>query len=153
MIQKSHQSRSWAYRQTVIQKDTCIPVLIAALFTIAKTWKQPKCPLTHEWIKKPWYINTIKYYSSIKKKKKCHCSNMDATWSLILSAVSQKEMKTIWYHLYVESKIQYKSTYLWNRNRFTDLENRLVVAKGEEEGVVWTWSLVLVDANYCIWSG
>ena len=47
--------------KTVIQKDTCTPVFIAALFTIAKTWKQPKCPLTHEWIKM-WYIYTMEYY-------------------------------------------------------------------------------------------
>ena len=42
--------------KTVIRKDTCIPMFIAALFTIAKTWKQPKCPLTDEWIKKMWSI-------------------------------------------------------------------------------------------------
>ena len=42
--------------KTVIQKDTCTPTFIAALFTIAKTWKQPKCPLTDEWIKKMWNI-------------------------------------------------------------------------------------------------
>ena len=41
----------------------------AALFTIAKTWKQPKCPSTDEWIKKTWYIHTIGYYSAIKKNK------------------------------------------------------------------------------------
>ena len=52
------QSHSWAYTQkkTMIQKDTCTPMFIAALFTIAKTWKQPKCPSTEEWIKKIWYI-------------------------------------------------------------------------------------------------
>ena len=42
--------------KTVIQKDTCTPMFIAALFTITKAWKQPKCPLTYEWIKKIWYI-------------------------------------------------------------------------------------------------
>ena len=41
--------------KTTIQKDTCTPMFIAALFTIAKTWKQPKCPSTDEWIKKTWY--------------------------------------------------------------------------------------------------
>ena len=44
--------------KTLIQKDTCTPMSIAALFTIAKTWKQPKCPLTDEWINKMWYIHT-----------------------------------------------------------------------------------------------
>ena len=42
--------------KTLIRKDTCTPRFTAALFTIAKTWKQPKCPLTDEWIKKMWYI-------------------------------------------------------------------------------------------------
>ena len=46
--------------KTIIQKDTCTPVFIAGLFTIAKTWKQPRCPLTDEWIKK-WYIYTREY--------------------------------------------------------------------------------------------
>ena len=55
--------------------------------------------------------------------------------------------------LYVEAKILYKLTSLQNRNRLTDMENRLVVAKGEEEEVGWTGNLGLVDANYCIRSG
>ena len=45
-------------------------MFIAALFTIAKTWKQPKCPSTVEWIKKMWYIYTMEYYSAIKKRMK-----------------------------------------------------------------------------------
>ena len=55
--------------KTIMQKDTCTSMLIAALFTIAMAWKQPKCPLTDEWIKKMWYIYTIEYYSAIKRKK------------------------------------------------------------------------------------
>ena len=47
--------------KTLIQIDTCIPMFTAALFTIAKTWKQSKCPLTDEWIKKMWYIYTMEY--------------------------------------------------------------------------------------------
>ena len=50
-----------------MEKDTCTPLFIAALFTIARTWKQPRCLLTDEWIKKLWYIYTIKYYSDIKR--------------------------------------------------------------------------------------
>ena len=53
--------------KTTIQKDTCRLMFIAALFTIAKTWKQPKCPSKDEWIMKTWYIYTIEYYSAIKK--------------------------------------------------------------------------------------
>ena len=54
--------------KTIIQKDTCTPVFTAALFTIAKTWKQPKCLSTDEWIKKMLYIYTIEYYSANKKE-------------------------------------------------------------------------------------
>ena len=54
--------------KTLIQKDTCTPMFIVALFTIAKAWKQPKCPSTDEWIKKMWYIYTMEYYSAIKKE-------------------------------------------------------------------------------------
>ena len=50
-----------------IEKDTCTPKFIAALFTIAKIWKQPKCPSTDEWIKKMWYTHTMEYYSAIEK--------------------------------------------------------------------------------------
>ena len=50
-------------------KDTCTPMLIAALFTMAKTWKQPKCSWTEEWIKKMWYVHTMKYITAIKKNK------------------------------------------------------------------------------------
>ena len=50
----------------------------AALYIITKTWKQPKCPSTEEWIKKVWYIYTMKYYSAIKRKEiKAFFSNMD----------------------------------------------------------------------------
>ena len=48
--------------ETKIEKDTCIPLFTAALFTIARTWKQPRYPLTDEWIKKLWYIHTMEYY-------------------------------------------------------------------------------------------
>ena len=49
------------------EKDTCTPVFTAALFTVARTWKQPRCPLTDERIKKLWYISTMEYYSAIKR--------------------------------------------------------------------------------------
>ena len=55
--------------KTIIRKDTHTPVLTAALVTIAKTWKQPKCPSTDEWVKKMWYIHTMEYYSTIERMK------------------------------------------------------------------------------------
>ena len=53
--------------ETKIEKDTCTLMLIAVLFTIARTWKQPRSPLTDEWIKKLWYIYTMEYYFAIKR--------------------------------------------------------------------------------------
>ena len=53
--------------ETKIEKDTCIPLFIAALFTIARTWKQTRCPSIDEWIKKLWYIYTMGYYWAIKR--------------------------------------------------------------------------------------
>ena len=63
--------------KTRIQKDTCILMFIAALFTIARTWRKPKWPSTDEWIKKILYIYTMEYYSAIKKWNNAICSNMN----------------------------------------------------------------------------
>ena len=66
--------------KNIIQEDTYTPVFIAALFTMAKTWKQPKCPSTDEWIKKMWYIYTMAYNSAIKKEQNnAICSHVDGT--------------------------------------------------------------------------
>ena len=69
---------------------------IAVLFTIAKTWKQPECPLIDEWIKMMWYIYIMEYYSAIKKNEIMPCT----TWmdlEIILSKVSQREKNK--YHM------------------------------------------------------
>ena len=75
-----------------IEKDTCIPLFIAALFKIARTWKQPRCPSTDEWIKKLWYIYTMEYYSAIKRNA---FESVLMRWMnlepIIQSEVSQKE--------------------------------------------------------------
>uniref|UniRef100_A0A8D1DLV4 DUF1725 domain-containing protein n=1 Tax=Sus scrofa TaxID=9823 RepID=A0A8D1DLV4_PIG len=72
------------------QKDTCTPMFIAALLAVAKTWKQPKCPSTEEWIKKMWYLYTKEYYSAIKRNE---ILAFLATWMdleiIMLSEVSQ----------------------------------------------------------------
>ena len=80
-------------------------MFIAALFTIAKTLKQPKCRSTGEWIKKMWYINTMEYYSAIKKNE---IMPFTATWTqleiIILSEVKPDR----------ETQISYDTTYTWN---------------------------------------
>ena len=58
-------------KKTIVQKDTCTPMFITALFTIARTWKQPKCPSTDDWIKKMWPIYTMEYYSALKGNEIC----------------------------------------------------------------------------------
>ena len=55
--------------KTFLEKDTYANMFIAALFTIAKIWKQPICPLTDDWIRKKWYIYKVEYYSAIKIAK------------------------------------------------------------------------------------
>ena len=55
--------------KSIVQKHTCSPVFLAALFTIARAWKQPKCPSAEEWIRKMWHIYAIEYDSAIKRKE------------------------------------------------------------------------------------
>ena len=75
------------FRENQILKGTCTPIFIAALFTIAKTWKQPNCPSTEEWINKLWYKYAMEY-SSIKKER----MPFTATWmdlEIIILSVPQ----------------------------------------------------------------
>ena len=85
--------------KTIIQEDTCTPKFIAAQSTIARTWKQPKC----EWIKKMWYIYTMKYYLAIKKNE---IMPFTATWmqvEIIILSMSERERQ-----------IPRGVTYMWN---------------------------------------
>ena len=81
--------------KTIIQKDTCTPVLTAALFTVAKIWKQSKCPSTDDWIKM-WYIYTMEYYLAIKKNKTMPFA---ATWMdleiIILNEARKRKTNTV----------------------------------------------------------
>ena len=78
--------------ETRIERDTCTPMLITALFIIARTWKQPRCPSADKWIRKLWYIYTMEYYSAFKKKA---FESVLMSWlklePIIQSEVSQKE--------------------------------------------------------------
>ena len=86
-----------------IETDTCTPMFIAALFTIARTWKQPRCPSADEWIRKLWDIYTMEYYSAIKKNT---FESVLMRWMklepIIQSEVSQKEKHqySILMHIY-----------------------------------------------------
>ena len=77
-------------------------MFIAALFTITKTQKQPKCLSSDDWIKKKWYIYTMEYYSAIKKNK---IMPFAATWmepeTVVLSEVRKRKTNTVCYHLYL----------------------------------------------------
>ena len=78
--------------ETRIERDTCTPMFIAALFIIARTWKQFRCPSADEWIRKLWYIYTMGYYSAIKKNA---FESVLMRWTklepIIQNEVSQKE--------------------------------------------------------------
>ena len=124
-------------------------MFIAALFTVAKTWKQPKCLSTDDWIRKMWYIYTVEFYPAIKKND---IMPFAATWmeleTLVLSQVYQKEkdkyhmLSHIWYLIYTAQMNCSTET------KIMDLENRLVVPWGKGEVVGWIGSLGLIDANY-----
>ena len=92
-------------KETRIERDTCTLMFIAALFIIAKTWKQPRCPSADEWIRKLWYIYTMEYYSAIKKNT---FESVLMKWMklepIIQSEVSQKEKHqySILTHIYME---------------------------------------------------
>ena len=78
--------------ETRIERDTSTPMFIEAMFTIAMTWKQPRCPSADEWIRKLWYLYTMEYYSAIKKNT---FESVLVRWMklepTIQSEVSQKE--------------------------------------------------------------
>ena len=90
---KTQQSHCWAYTPRKPElKDTCTPMFIAALFIIARTWKQPRCPSADEWIRKLWYVYTMEYYSAVKKNTfESVLMRQMKLELIILSEVSQKE--------------------------------------------------------------
>ena len=101
----TQQSHYWSYvLRKSNHKDTCTWMLVATLFTITRTWKLPKCPLTDEWIKKMWYIYTMDCYSIIKRTSIGLFLEMKMDLEYIIqSKVSQKEKKNhilmhAWHH-------------------------------------------------------
>ena len=136
--------------ETKTEKGTCIPLFIAARFTIARTWKQSRCPSTDEWIKKLWYIYTMEYYPAIKKAA---FESVLMRWMnlqpIIQNEVSQKEKDKycILMHIYGIWKKWYRRIYLQGSKGETDIENRLMVmGRGQErvrcmERVTWKLTL------------
>ena len=139
--------------KTIIQKYTCTPVFFAALFSIAKMWKHPKCPTTEEWLKKMWYIYTMEYYPAMKKNE---IMPFAATWmdleTIILSEVSERQ-------------ISYDITYMWNLKKTIQMNllaeqkqtHRLwkqiyVYQRRQVEWEEWTGGLGLAYAHWVIWN-
>ena len=107
----TQQSYCWAHtEETRIGRDTCTPMFTAALFTIARTWKQPRCPSADKWIRKLWYIYTMKYYSAIKKST---FESVLMRWMklepIIQSEVSQKEK-----HPIIQSEVSQKEKHQYS---------------------------------------
>ena len=105
----TQQSHFWAYTlRKPDLKETQYPIFITALFIIARTWKQPRCPSAEEWIRKLWYVYTVKYYSVIKKNA---FESVLMRWMklgpIIQSEVRQKEKHQ--YSIYA---------YIWNLERW-----------------------------------
>ena len=91
--------------ETRIERDTCTSMFISALFTIARTWKQPRCLLADKWVKKPWYIYTMEY----KKEHIWISSNEVDETGAYYTEWSKSEKKT---------PIQYINAYMWNLERW-----------------------------------
>ena len=138
-------------------KDTCILVFSAALFTIARTWEQPRCPSTHEWIKNIWwlyayiYIHThIHTYNGIwlsHKKEQIwnrwrRMNKPTACYTEWSKSEREKQVLRIRAYIWNLEK-WYWGTYLQSRSRDSDIENRLVDTAGTEK-VGWTERVALI---------
>ena len=93
--------------ETRRERDTCTPMFISALFIIARTWKQPRCPSADEWIRKQWYIYTMEYYSAIKNNT---FESVLMRW-MKLEPITQSEVSQ-------KEKHQYINAYIWNLERW-----------------------------------
>ena len=160
---KIQQSHSWACiwtklylktkhvhcESTVIKKDTRIP---AALFTRAKTWKQPKCPITDEWIK-TWYTYTMEHYSAIRNNEIMPFPTTRKQLEILILGEVKSERET---------QLPYDITYMWHLNLGTNnplyktesdsqtQRTDLWLPRGRGEVVGCTGSMGLGDANYYV---
>ena len=134
MTQQSHY-QAYTPRKPEL-KDTCTPMFITALFLIARTWKQPRCPLANEWIRKLWYIYTMEYYSAIKKNI---FESVLMRWIKLepikWSEVNQKvkHQYSILTHIYGIQKNS-NDDHICETAKETHIKNRLLDSVGEDEG-------------------
>ena len=124
-----------------------------ALFTIARSWKQPKCPSTDEWIKKMWYIHTMKYYSPIKEGNNVICSNMDATRDYHTKWSQTEKDKYHTTSLYVELKIDTNETIYKTETYSQTQRTDWWLPRGRGLGEGWSGRWGWADANYYIEDG
>ena len=134
--------------ETRIERDTCTPMFIAALFIIARTWKQPRCPSADEWIRKLWYIYTMEYYSAIKKNT---FESVLMRWMklepIIQSEVSQKEKHqySILTHIYMELRNMVMTTlYVRQQKRHRYIEQSFGLCgrgRGWDDLGEWHWNM------------
>ena len=113
---------------------------------LRKIFAEPKCPSTEEWIKKVWYIYTMECYWAIKRNG---TGSFAETWvdleTVTQSEISQKEKnKYIWMHIFESEKNWSRWSYLQNRNRNTDVEEKNVWLPRGKVGVEWTGRLRLM---------
>ena len=130
-------------------------MFIAALLTIAETWKQPKCPSADEWIKKMWYTYRMEYYSDIKKNDMMPFA---ATWLdlEIIVLIEGRHREKDKYHITLlihGTKNTTQVNLSIKQKQIQDTENRLMVAKigrGGREGWIGGLGLADADANYYV---
>ena len=116
--------------KTILQKDTCTPMFIAAQFATARIWKQPKCPSTDEWIKKMWYIDLMEYYSVIKRKK---------NWVICGDVEGPRVSQTEWSNS--EKQMLHINTYTWSLEKWY----RWNCFQGRDEGWMRRFGLSIVN--------
>ena len=124
-------------KETRIERDTCTPMFTEALFAIARTWKQPRCLLADEWIRKLWYIYTMEFYSAIKKNA---FDPVLMKWMklepIIQSEVSQKEKHQyrILMHVYMEFRKMVMTTIYTRQQKRHRYKEQTVVLCGRRRG-------------------
>ena len=132
-------------------KDSCISMFISGLFTIARTWKPPRCPLADEWIKKLWYIYTVEYYSAIKRNA---FESVLMGWMnlepIIQRSKSERERQILYINAYIWNlEIWYQWSYLQGSKGDTHIKNRLLDSVRESEGgMIWENSIEICTLSY-----